>query len=360
MQKLVCEMCGSQDLQKQSGLYVCQSCGTKYSPEEAKKLLVEVSVKVDETDHIQNLYKLARQARENGNNENAAKYYDQILPFCPDDWEATFFSVYYRSACCVIRDIAPACNNVTNALSGVFKKIQSLPASEKKAAVRTVANACTNIAQSMFNSALKHHMSIDVSIMSKYNQELKQRLVSASWIAVTCANCIMTAFGKEPDIAQYVQIPAKMAIQYQSRQSYVSIVFETSTTDMLLGYIGQFDPDFVTQHEDNQKKSVLRNGIVCLVLGGAATWFGLGASETLKWCALTFGAILLLYGAYLMILLAVVNKTSGASAGRVEESAPQPTSQQSAPADGWTCTCGKVNASYVSSCSCGVNRRDVP
>ena len=37
MKQLVCEMCGSNDLVKDNGLFVCQSCGCKYTVEEAKK-----------------------------------------------------------------------------------------------------------------------------------------------------------------------------------------------------------------------------------------------------------------------------------------------------------------------------------
>lgn len=48
MKAMVCEMCGSQDLVKQDGMFVCQNCGTKYSVEEAKKLLG--TVKVDKTE----------------------------------------------------------------------------------------------------------------------------------------------------------------------------------------------------------------------------------------------------------------------------------------------------------------------
>ena len=47
MKAIVCEMCGSNDLIKREGLYVCQNCGTKYTVEEAKNLLVEVSDKVE-------------------------------------------------------------------------------------------------------------------------------------------------------------------------------------------------------------------------------------------------------------------------------------------------------------------------
>lgn len=36
MKKIVCEMCGG-ELIKDNGVFVCQSCGCKYSLEEAKK-----------------------------------------------------------------------------------------------------------------------------------------------------------------------------------------------------------------------------------------------------------------------------------------------------------------------------------
>ena len=41
MKPLVCEMCGSHDLVKTEGLFVCQNCNTKYSLEEAKKMMIE-------------------------------------------------------------------------------------------------------------------------------------------------------------------------------------------------------------------------------------------------------------------------------------------------------------------------------
>ena len=47
MKQLTCEMCGSTDLMTQDGVFVCQSCGTKYSVEEAKKMMVEVGVAVE-------------------------------------------------------------------------------------------------------------------------------------------------------------------------------------------------------------------------------------------------------------------------------------------------------------------------
>lgn len=47
MKAIKCELCGSGDLIKENGVFVCQHCGTKYSLEEARKLLVEISGSVD-------------------------------------------------------------------------------------------------------------------------------------------------------------------------------------------------------------------------------------------------------------------------------------------------------------------------
>ncbi|MCL1849863.1 MAG: hypothetical protein FWF70_00375 [Bacteroidetes bacterium] len=45
MKQIVCEMCGGKDLIKRDSVYICQNCGTKYSVEEAKKMMVEVDTK---------------------------------------------------------------------------------------------------------------------------------------------------------------------------------------------------------------------------------------------------------------------------------------------------------------------------
>ena len=88
MKAIVCEMCNSNDIVKEDGIYVCKSCGTKYSLEEAKKLMVEI----DNSKKMNNLYERARKSIEVDDLEHAAEYYKQILDENPDDWEAYFYS----------------------------------------------------------------------------------------------------------------------------------------------------------------------------------------------------------------------------------------------------------------------------
>lgn len=39
---MICEICGSQSIRKENGVFACQECGTEYSLDEAKKLLVDL------------------------------------------------------------------------------------------------------------------------------------------------------------------------------------------------------------------------------------------------------------------------------------------------------------------------------
>lgn len=90
MKQLVCEMCGSTDLVKQDGVFVCQTCGCKYSVEEARRMMVEGTVKVDETDKAENWYKMAEAAFENSNWDEAYSYYCKVLEVRSVDWVSTY------------------------------------------------------------------------------------------------------------------------------------------------------------------------------------------------------------------------------------------------------------------------------
>ena len=54
MKQLTCEMCGSTDLLKQEGVFVCQTCGMKYSVEDAKRMMIEGTVDVQGTVKVDN------------------------------------------------------------------------------------------------------------------------------------------------------------------------------------------------------------------------------------------------------------------------------------------------------------------
>lgn len=94
MKQLTCEMCGSTDLMKRDGVFVCQSCGMKYSVEDAKKMMIEGTVEVQgtvqikNTAQLENLWRLAQSSYDSKNYTQAEEFCNQIIAMDADNYEA--------------------------------------------------------------------------------------------------------------------------------------------------------------------------------------------------------------------------------------------------------------------------------
>lgn len=94
MKQFICELCGSDDIIKQDGMYLCRGCGTKYSLEEAKKLLVEVGQKACgeistvDTAQIEKYLELSENAANGGNGQSAFDYANKALELDPHNYMA--------------------------------------------------------------------------------------------------------------------------------------------------------------------------------------------------------------------------------------------------------------------------------
>lgn len=204
MRQLTCEMCGGTDLVKQDGVFVCQSCGTKYSIEEAKKMMVEGTVdvsgstiKVDTSNELKNLYQIARRAKDDNNSENAAKYYDMILVKDPTSWEASFYVVYFKAMECKIAHIRSASISVTNCIESVLGLIKDYVGNKEDQikAVMEVVLRCTLISDMLYNGAKDHYNDINYQIRDNYTQEMVSNCFAAMEIMYTLGNHIDSLFG---------------------------------------------------------------------------------------------------------------------------------------------------------------------
>ena len=94
MKQLTCEMCGSNDLLKQEGVFVCQTCGCKYSVEEAKRMMIEGTVEVkgavqvDKNNEIDALLKRVFMFLEEEKWKEADEYCEKVLDIDPENPEA--------------------------------------------------------------------------------------------------------------------------------------------------------------------------------------------------------------------------------------------------------------------------------
>lgn len=100
MKRLTCEMCGGTELIKEDGVFVCQTCGTKYSAEEAKKMMVEGTVdvqgtvKVDNSAFVEKYLANARSAKQKEDWKETEKYYNMVEQNDPTNIEAIFYSTF--------------------------------------------------------------------------------------------------------------------------------------------------------------------------------------------------------------------------------------------------------------------------
>lgn len=92
MKQLTCEMCGSTDLVKQDGFFVCQTCGCKYSVEEAKKMMIEgtVDVVIDTSKEISNLVERMYSCLKQHDFEQTKEYCKKILDINIKNVDARF------------------------------------------------------------------------------------------------------------------------------------------------------------------------------------------------------------------------------------------------------------------------------
>lgn len=101
MNALVCELCGGNDIVKDNGYYICQNCGTKFTVEEARKMMidgtvdVQGSVKIDRSLDVQKILKNADTTFNTKNYSEAFKLYSQVLNIDTENSHA----ILYRAIC---------------------------------------------------------------------------------------------------------------------------------------------------------------------------------------------------------------------------------------------------------------------
>lgn len=203
MKVLTCEICESTDLIKVNDVFVCQSCGAKYSVEEAKKILFDTTTKpvsvvqIDSSTELKNLYEIARRSKENNNSENALKYYDMILIKDPSSWEANFYVVYFRAMSCKIIEIQNAAISMINSIDSTLDLVKNnVTETEKQNQVITeIYLQLIAISEMLYSGAENHYNNIDISIKDNYVQEYVNNVSSATDIMYLFGNSLVYLFG---------------------------------------------------------------------------------------------------------------------------------------------------------------------
>ena len=200
MKPLTCDICGSTDLVKQNGLFVCQSCGTKYSVEEARRMVmsetdgaVSAPPPVERNSSLDNLYIVARRAKSNNDNAQAAKYYDMICAMDPMSWEASYFSVHFKALTCTIAQISSSATTVANCLDSVMVLIEQAEkgGADPSEAAAEIADYALRAAEMFAQASSSAYFSTNWEYRHQYVLEYAERMTHACNIADQLAIAVL-------------------------------------------------------------------------------------------------------------------------------------------------------------------------
>lgn len=197
-----CPNCGASiqlDNERSEGF--CSYCGSKVEVEEAQKLMIQGTVKVDTSDELANLYQIARRAKDADNSENAHKYYDMILVKDPNSWEANFYVTYYQAMQCKIAEISSAAISLSNSFSGVLGLIKShvVECEEQKKAVEEIQLRCVVIATLLYSASRDFYLGTDIEIRGDYASEHIERGIYSAGILQLLSTEIKVVFEDKLD-----------------------------------------------------------------------------------------------------------------------------------------------------------------
>lgn len=179
MQTMICEICGSNALVKEHGLYVCRYCQSKYSLEEARKLLQ--SDPPGEPEDGQKLRLLARRAMEAGQGHRAKRYYELALLKDPDLWDPWFYSVYFEAQNCRLNEIAEMAERLYDCQELVLRLISDhvTDPKEERAALEELSHRTIEVAKRLFYSSKSAH----------YDQVVRDRIFENAKFVVEGTCC---------------------------------------------------------------------------------------------------------------------------------------------------------------------------
>lgn len=273
MKQLTCEMCGSTDLVKEDGYFVCQTCGTKYSVEEAKKMMIEGTVevqgtvKVDESDNLQSLYKLARRAKDSNDCANMEKYYGMILLQNPEDWEAAFYSLLAKSKQCTLGEMENKLYNFANSLEDIF----SLITLDKQPTYLTHNNRMFECYKeiedlhSLFQENIRTR-SHNYSNPANTAESIKSGLNALSYLNIITGDALYNYAENFPDMIsdpnykvseeEYSELKENYTIQRESFYKYAlfqykSAVYGEKYKDIAIARAKRIDPNYVAPKSVN-------------------------------------------------------------------------------------------------------------
>lgn len=283
--------------------------------QQAKQISEELQAKAAVARYATNVMKILEEALKEGQNNNfyaIAGYYQQIIALDPDSWVAEFFSVLINAFPVNTGYVVNACDAVEAYIKKALDTIDTQPDFRKKWDVTILSCAVVQFSDVASCMAIRSHMAIPVNQMSAHNGALKEQMISALNILITCASQIMSRYGDNDEIASCVENLATRAVLFHKKQSYVTVVLPPETNTTLLNWIGRFNPQFVEDYKKKQNRSMVTGNVFLMILGAIFLVIGLLVDGIFtKWFCIPMAAICLIWGIFRIIVQVANKKLNG-------------------------------------------------
>ena len=211
MALITCPECGREVSDKAPA---CPHCGVPLTTAVTTPAEAPVSApRTEDRSEVEKILTLARQARSNNDNENAARYYEMVFMKEPENWEANFYQVYYKAMECKIMNIASAATSVANCVNNAVTLLDQsdLSADEKLKAISQLTVDATSIT-SMFASAANNHYVNHSGVDGVFSQCVNH-IVSAHQILVNVEAAYVKYF---PDQTQLLTSFRELFMTYMT------------------------------------------------------------------------------------------------------------------------------------------------
>lgn len=263
MNKLSCKMCGSPNILQYGNIYICQNCGTRYSVNDIQKMMimgkVDVSgstVNINNSERLNNLYLIARRARDNNNWTDAERNYNMILIDDPYSWEASFYVVYSRAMQCKIMDITSAANSIRDVEASVLSLIRTnVDPAYYFNPVNEIAVRSIEAANMLALGAHGHFEGIGSSIQNQYYSEYISRRNAALGILLTCGDQIEYIFGNITGFIHIAVTVWKAGVDLISRLP----IFGDQMEPQFLERIERYDRKYILEIQKKRLEEKIEN-----------------------------------------------------------------------------------------------------
>lgn len=246
-----CKSCGG-NVTKDGSVYICSQCGEVFKDENAvERGNVTINTKIkntinarssEMTERLNNLYSVARRAKEDHNDEQAEKYYDMILFDDPNSWEAVYYTTYFNVIQSKIGQISHAADKLGNCLNSVFNLIDEyVPSGEEAQAISEVFTKTKEFAHLLHDNARSHYMRFKDT--SGSSTEYLSRCSSVYYLLCELGDQLEKRYSNNPAIGHMCATAWKDGIQIRLNSG----VYTEESKHHILSYaekIKKYDPSY--------------------------------------------------------------------------------------------------------------------